>query len=335
MAARSGAIALLLAIEIAIVALAVYSFTGFHGFGSGWGGMHAVNYTVTPIAPLAAGSSPHVVIDDRDDRVIVTTSNDGLVHVTDQSHAQGYVWGPSADRPKLVVTRTGDGVSIVRNAQDELQVRWFGFSDTEERIAVAIPASSTLTVVHSGGDDVTGLSGKVDVMSNDGHITLASLRGDVKASSDDGYIEANNVQAANIALQSNDGHIELRDASANAVNADTQDGHVTVDGLHVTGNGARATIHSGDGPVTVSADFAPGGTYDISTDDGHIIVHLPQSANLAVVATTNDGRIVRDGNSLESGNSGSNDSFTLGGGSGRLHVSSDDGTIEFMTNGAL
>lgn len=316
MSSRVPLLAALVAAELAIVLIAVYSFSeAGRAFGSAWNGfgLHRVNYAGTALPAVEAGTAPHVVIQDTDDGVTVTPSTDGRVHVTDASYVSGLAWS-TGTRPKLTMTRTADGVRIERPSEDDNLISIAGSS--REHIDVAVPPNARLDVLDSSGDDVTGLNANVSVHSSDGHITLRQIRGDV-------------------ALRSLDGAIELHDVTARSIVATTDDGHIDADALHVAGASANVRLHTDDGHIAFAADLAAGGTYDLSTEDGHVNVALPASSNLSVTASTLDGRVVRDGKTVASGDDGpASASFTLGAGSGHLHVSTNDGTIEFSTNGA-
>jgi hypothetical protein len=324
-------IALLVAVEIVVAGLVLYSLGGMHGAFAG--GLHRVDFSPATIAPLAAGATPRITVDDPDDRVVVTTSPDAMVHVTDRTEAHGMYWGTSSF-PKLDVQRTADGVSVSRPGQSVNGIHFALFGIDTERIEVAVPAGSTVALEQCSGADVTGISGSTTVRSQDGHIVLADLRGAVDAQSSDGYIEVRNVHTDRVALHTDNGHIELHDVAAAIFEATTNDGRITIDSLRVAGDGSRAKIHSDNGSVLLSADFAPGGTYDISTDDGRITATLPSQANLVVAASTNDGRVVRDGQSFDD-DGATHRTFTLGSGAGHLNLSSDNGTISITTNGAI
>lgn len=332
MGSRAGVIALLIAAELAIVGLAIYSMGGMGGAHAAFasnGGMQHFDYSAKPIASLSAGSTPHVVVNDDDDRIMVTASTDGLVHVQDLKQYHGTFWGTPDIKP-LIVDRTADGVSIARAPSNGMNISFFSWN--VDRIAIAIPPGSTLDIERSSGSNITGLSGPVTARSQDGSITLATLRGNVDATSGDGAIDATDIRADNVKLQSADGHVELHGVIAGTLSATTQDGHIAVDGLQITGS--DATIHSDDGSVRVNGSFATG-TYEVSSNDGHIDVTVPAQSNLTIAASTGDGNITRDGRSYDGGDSDStSQSFTLGGGSGHLNLNSHDGSISITTNGA-
>lgn len=314
MRSRTPLIAVLIAVELAIVGLVVYSLSGAHpAWASGGGGLQHIDYTAKSIAAISAGASPHVVVNDSDDRVIVTASTDGLVHVQDLEQYHGTFWGHPNETP-LTVTRTPDGVSIARPDSGGMNISFF-FSWDTERIAVAVPPGTMLDVEQSSGDEVTGLNANLTVKSQDGSIDATSIRAD------------------KVYLNSSDGHIELHDVVAGTLDVNSDDGHISLDNIRVTGD--AATIHTNDGPVSGDVGFAAGGTYEVSSDDGHITLTLPSRSNLTVVASTNDGHFQRDGQSIGNrDDDGAGGTFTLGGGSGHLNVNSHDGSISIMTNGA-
>jgi Putative adhesin len=306
---------MLVAIEVAIVAVALYAIGGLHWNGSGWNGqafasMERVDFAARPIAPIDAGSSPHVAIDDPESRVAVNPSSDGRVHVNDLTNVHGTRFSSESSIPQLRVTRTADGVSIVRPPHERFFV--FGlFSSVEERIEVEVPAGSRVEISRCEGADVAGIAGGVSVRSQDGHVTLADLRGPVDAQSDDGYIEAANVHTDSLAMHSSDGHLTLQNVAAQTLQAHTDDGRVRVERLSDLRNGT------------------------ISSDDGSIDLELDAGADLTVNASTTDGSISVNGSTVERGDSDSaQHTVTLGKGTGALRVSTSDGSIHILTNGA-
>jgi hypothetical protein len=330
MGSRGTLVALLIAVEVAIVIVAVVSMTGSHRvWASGGGGLHHVDFSAKPIAPFSAGSTPHIVVSDPDDRIFVNVSPDGLVHVEDGKEFHGTFWGTPNITP-LTIAQNADGVSISRPKFDSGSFSVF-FSWNVDHVTIEVPAGSTIDIEHSSGINIAGIDGAVTAKSDDGSITLATLRGNVDAESSGDYINASDLKADTVKLHSGDGHIELHDVVAGTLNATTEDGHITIDGLQVTGN--TATIHSNDGPIRVNASFATG-NYEVSSDDGHIDVTVGSQSNLTVAASTSDGRITRDGTSFNDSGDGTSRSFTLGGGSGHLNLSSHDGSISITTNGA-
>lgn len=298
---RVGLISLLIAVEVVIAGFALYTLRGA-GFGSA-GGFHEVDYSAPTIAPIGAGFSPVVTVDDVDSHVVVSPSNDGLVHVTDRTEVHGFIFG-SDHAQALQVSRTFGGVRIYRPEGH------FVLGDTTTRIELEVPPMTQLHISRSGGDDVSGLQNGADVVSQDGHITFEDVKGDIKA-------------------HSNDGRITLTNVSANQIDASTNDGRIYATQIQMTGAAPHATLHSDSGSMRVSGTF-PAGTYAFTTSDGRIELGLLPGSDASVDASTADGRIVVDGQRDEAGQP-----IRIGGGSAAMRVRTEDGSVHITTNGAL
>lgn len=294
---------MLVAAEVLIVGMALYSVgRGGVSFASG---MHHVDFAAVPIAPIAAGATPHVVVDDPESRIKVGVSSDGLVHVRDLTEMHGAVYSVGS-YPQLRVARTADGVRIERPGSGRLSIDIFGFST--QAVQVDVPSAARIEIANCSGADVFGLSGDASVHSQDGHVTLTDLQGSVDARSDDGYVSATNVRGNRLAMQSADGHLSLKNVTVGSLNAQTRDGRIEAEGLSVT---ADSTLQ---------------------TDDGSIHLALAPNANLAIDASTRDGRIVVDGNSLDRDDSASR-TIRLGSAGVTMKVATSDGSIHIITNG--
>jgi hypothetical protein len=309
---RASVVITLVAVEVGIVMVALYAIGGLRWNGIGWSGqafasMQHVDFAAQPIAPLDAGSTPHITVDDPESRVAVKLSSDGLVHVLDLTSVHGVRFSGQNSIPQLRVARTRDGVSIVRPWHEQFLV----MGSVDERIEVGVPAGSRVDISRCAGADVTGITGGVSVHSQDGHVTLADLRGKVDADSDDGYIEAAGIRGDSLTIHSSDGSLILRDVATKTLDAHTNDGRVEVRQPSELMNGS------------------------ITSDDGSITLELSAGADLTVDASTGDGSISVDGSRVEHGDSDSvQHTITLGRGTGILHVSTGDGSIHIITNGA-
>jgi len=298
---RASVVAMLVAVEIAIVGIALYAV---HGMDR----VHAAEFTARTVAPVEAGTSPHIAIDDVDSRIDVSVSNDGLVHVKDLTNLHGAFFGGSGTIAQLAVDRTADGVSISRPQRGTFH---FEFGDFERSIEVEVPAGSRLDIARCAGARIAGIEGGIAVHSQDGRITLTDVSGSIEARTDDGSIYATRVRGNDVALASADGRLILDDISAASLDAQTKDGRIEAKGLAISGGAQHAVLH---------------------TDDGSIRVALAPGADLTVVATTGDGDVDVDGNSSDDA---THRTIRLGNGSGSLQLTSADGSIHILTNGAV
>jgi DUF4097 and DUF4098 domain-containing protein YvlB len=251
--------------------------------------------------------TPKVQIEDADSTVTVGVSDDGRIHVSDDTHYGGAMFSKNPP-PQLQVERTADGVHIFRNSSGNT---WFSLSGwSDRRIAVAVPAGTVLEISDCAGADVTGLSGAVRVHSSDGDITARDLKADADLSSDDGGIDVANVTASRLTVSSSDGALTLRDLALDSLDGSTSDGSITATGLKI----ANGSLKTSDGSVELS--FA--------------------NTNLSVHAHTDDGSISFDGRKAESTDDGDSSSgdYHIGAGGGSLQVATQDGSIHMTTNGA-
>lgn len=301
MSTRSRIIATLFAVEVALFGAIVYFLGGAptHASSVDIGGERVVDV-------LDAGAAPHVVVSDPDSRVILTVSSDGRVHVTDRSSLHGWMLGGPKTIAAVHVVRTTDGVRIERAKYSE---HFMIFGNSSERIEIAVPVQSSIEVADSSGTEVTGLQGGMKIHSNDGHIALRDVGGPVDAQADDGYIEANSVNAPSVALRSNDGHIELHNITAHSLSAQTNDGRIEFDGT-----------------------LDPNGTYNLHTADGRIRVISADTQALAIHAYTEDGAIRIDGRRV--GDIGDAAKYDAAGrADGRLTIETQSGSIAINTMG--
>jgi hypothetical protein len=253
-------VAALVAVEVAIVAIALYAI-GFGRPGAAMAGMRHYDFAGKPFPALAAGTAPHVTIDDPQSTVEVKTSSDGMVHVTDLTNVQGLRFPGDSGIPPLSVSRTADGVAISRPRHE----RFFLMGMSDERIEVDVPEASRLEITHSEGDDVTGVTGGVYVRSQDGHIGLNDVKGTVDAHSDDGSIRTHGLAlTGDNSMSTNDGRIELGFAPGADLNVEvgTDDGRITVDGNRVgrdsDDDAAHYTMRLGNGSASLRATSRDG-----------------------------------------------------------------------------
>jgi hypothetical protein len=307
---RTPIVAMLVAVEILLVGIGVYALRGGHAFSAQRGG----GGTAGLIAPTSAGYAPQIEVDDSDSHIDVAVSNDGLVHVADRSGTDR-MWGGSI--APLHVSRTADGVSISRAHSDSFSSHiQIGFSD--QRIEVDVPPGAHLKIVRCSGATLTGVQGGAEVHSQDGRITMTDVRGDA------------------LTAQSDDGSIHLDGVTTASLNARSSDGRIIAKGLTLTGSAPRATLQTDDGLIEAGGSFPANGSYDVSTRDGSIRLALQRDADLTVDASTSDGSISVDGAESSHGDGdGAHHTVRLGNGAGNLRASSDDGSINILTNGAV
>lgn len=257
---------MLVAVEVLVAGLCIWSVTGVTAPTWSGGGFHRVDYVASPIAPIAAGDSPVVLIDDEDSYVIVSVSTDGLVHVTDKTVVHGWIAG--ADRAQvLTASRTPDGVlRIVRPPGH------FAIGATEDKVLVAVPPMSRIQIIRADRCDISGIRNGASIHTNDGHITATDVSGNAfDFDSGDGRITI-----SNISFTGNGPHMHLH----------TGDGSVQISGIF-TAPGANG-VDTGDGRVDVTALPGSNVTVNASTSGGSIAINGNRHAGSTLKAGTGD-----------------------------------------------
>jgi len=274
---RTGVIAVLIAAELFIAAVIIVSAGGLRTFSAA-GSAHDISYSPYSLPAVDAGSHPHVVIDDADSRVTVTPSSDGQVHVTDAARMSGWGWGSKPQH--LQVRKTADGVTIERPATPG-NTMIFGFQSS--RTAVALPAGATIEILHSGGADLSDLTGTISVHSDDGHVTATNVRtANLTMNTADGHITLDNVNADTLDVTTMDGSIRASNLRARNGKAHTMDGSITL--AFADAGDITVRAHTLDGSIRINGmrqdDSSPieyklgngSGSLDVATQDGSIRV---------------------------------------------------------------
>lgn len=285
---RTSVIAVLVAAEAAILGLAAYSIRGAVPGDVFAGGGNGSAFVAKTFAPIAAGATPRVTIDDPNSGVTIGVSDDGLVHVKDDTFFSGVTLRGPRDYPQLTVTQDVSGVHISRPVHHEGWSMFIGFSNSRQHFEVQVPANASVSVDECANAEVSDLKNGATIKALDGRIELTHVQGAIVAHTDDGHILAEDVTSPSLNLSSNDGWIELRNFTAAAdgkydlttsdghivvalargsdvtVDASTNDGSLRVDGVRHrgddgaqqtvrVGNGASAMrVHSDDGSITIT-----------------------------------------------------------------------------------
>ncbi|MGA7745880.1 MAG: DUF4097 family beta strand repeat-containing protein [Candidatus Aquilonibacter sp.] len=284
-------IAILVAAEVVILGLAAYSIRGAVAGDVFAGGGTGADFAAKTFAPIAAGNAPRVTIDDPNSGVTIGVSDDGLVHVKDDTSFSGATLRSPHDYPQLTVTRDLNGVHIARPPYHEGWTMFIGFSNSRQHFEVQVPASATVVVDECDNAEVSDLKNGATIKALDGRIELTHVEGAIVAHTDDGHITIDGVTSPSLDLSSNDGRIEVRNFTTVAggkydvatrdgridlgfargsdvtVDASTNDGTIRVDGIRQqhdddsaqqsirVGNGGSAMrVHSDDGSITVTTN---------------------------------------------------------------------------------
>ena len=94
---------------------------------------------------------------------------------------------------------------------------------------IAVPADRPLTIDGSGDVTVRGMTGPIDVDSDDGRVELDGISGDITVSNDNGRIVGRRLSSAAVDARNTNGRIELSFVDPpRAVSARTENGRIEV-----------------------------------------------------------------------------------------------------------
>jgi hypothetical protein len=311
MISRSTLIGALVVVELAIVGMAAKAIAGDRaglepsfGFTRG-NGSFAASVGDSPArldTTLAAGATPHVLLDVHDVDVIVQTSDTPVVRAVERLVKSGYVGGTIEP---LTAKMTPEGVRISSARACSFR---FMMGDLTHELRVTVPPGTNLEVISAGSIDATGLRSKIIAHVPTGVVRISNHRGDVDVSTGEGRIYLRNVESSDIAATTRQGRLYFTRVSADRIDAHTDFGRIyavdirAVDGALTTKSGRIEASFAGNSDAVVNASNRGDGRTRVSgipsTDEG------------------TNGRTVR-----------------FGSGRGRFEVSSDDGPV-VITQGA-
>lgn len=178
-----------------------------------------------------------------------------------------------------------------------------------------------ITATGIAGDiTATTVQGDVDVTGGSGHISLNSTSGSVKLSKAQGRIDLVTV---------NDG-ITVQDTKGD-LSVETTNGDIELQGIDA--DNVSATTINGD--VTYDGTIKDAGHYSFSTNNGDVSVSVPQTANVAVTASTFNGDFDACFPVSITGSHKHRFSFTLGTGSAKLEMESFGGDLKICRPGEV
>lgn len=180
----------------------------------------------------------------------------------------------------------------------------------------------------------------VQVKSNDGNVTIQGMRANVSVDVNHGAVEVRDVQGTivldsdtgdltiersvgDVILDANRGSISIRGLKG-AIVAETEHGRVTMEDIQSPK--VRVTTNNGD--IFYDGVIEPGGFYDLASQRGALMVHLPESVSARVSVGTVRGKFESD---FDLGGTkpltGEVFSFTIGKGEAQIELVTYSGDI--------
>ncbi|MCR8986233.1 hypothetical protein NW801_14480 [Brevibacillus laterosporus] len=231
-------------------------------------------------------------------KVMVEGAADGRFHIRVDGNVK-------ADSKQEAQQRAKDiEVSVEQGQETSIEIRDNYNKARDLTLYVMVPENTEIiSEVKAGVTDIKKVS-KADVKSDAGKVTVSDITEQLKVSSNAGAIEATNI--SNATLRSNVGMITVSGS---------------VQGTLDVGNDA--------GKINVSSDAVLNGPWQLHSDLGAVMIHIPKQSQVTLTASTKLGSIT--GNEIEVERSGASVKTvkTLGDGTFPIQVSTDLGSITF------
>jgi hypothetical protein len=214
---------------------------------------------------------------------------------------------------KIQVKATQDARGITVDVSKPSSITTTGIRRTPSaNLVVSVPQKATITA-RSGDGSITvrGVTGKLDLDTEDGSVRVEEVKGDLAIRTGDGAVDVRRIEGG-ARINTGDGSIRA-DGMLKALDVETRDGSVD--------------INARSGSV-VESDWA------VTTGDGGVRLELPEGLNADLDAQCSDGRVRVDtaaGQAADAAGSEERDrsSFRgkLGSGGKPLKVRSGSGSI--------
>jgi len=194
---------------------------------------------------------------------------------------------------------------------------------------ITVPQQTNIKVECDEGDlDVTGLSGDIKILVDEGDVTLDHIRSDdIHIRMDEGDVECSDVRDGGNGIFKADldeGDITIEDSRLYSIDISCDEGRIALSGTET----GKFWFSTDEGDVYVDFDPQENGRYEIQSDEGDVRIQIPDDANLSVSLYAEDGSIT---NEFSLGRSRDDDAVTvrgdIGSGEGLLKVRVDEGSI--------
>ncbi len=244
--------------------------------------------------------APDVVLRSNDSHIRVTAGSQSAVSA--RLIVKGFRPGEYEVRP----LQRGDRVEIeVRVLPGQNELRW---ESRSLELEVSMPSR-----------------GNLDVRTDDGHVSVAGIAGQVRAHTGDGHIKVNGTDGP-LDVDTNDGHINISDARG-SLRGRSGDGHMSIQGRFNS-----LDLETRDGHLTVRVEDGSTMTEDwhLQTGDGRLELNLPRAFSAELDASTGDGRVQTDisgATQVQTGKDAHSYRARLGAGGKSLTLHTGDGGI--------
>lgn len=232
-------------------------------------------------AAMAEEWSKTFTLTGKPDLRVETSDADIRVDTWDQNTIGAKVtterWKIGDDGIKIIDRQNGNSV--------ELEVRF-----PHRNFVFDIGRRSVIIDIHMPRE------GQVRLHTNDGHIELRNLKGDLDLSSGDGHLDIDGVDGS-LRARTGDGSIRAN-GRFDHLTLDTSDGRIETTVLPGSTLGSAWDVHTGDGSVTLRLPDNLAADVDLRTGDGRIHLDMPITVQGGISDHNVRGKLNGGGNLL-------------------------------------
>jgi len=237
-------------------------------------------------------------------KIEVRTGSSNEVRVTGRIRVHDWFGGNAEDKIK----RLENNPPIEQNGND-IRIGHVDDPDLRRDVSISyellVPAETQLhSQTGSGGEDIEGINGSLDVSSGSGHLKISRIGSTVRAGTGSGAIEIDQVKgnvhaktgsgsihatdvAGGFEGSTGSGDLRLEQTSSGSVRASTGSGSVDLRGI-------RGSLEASTGSGSIHADGAPTGAWNVHTGSGGVDIRFAPNAAFDLNAHTSSGRVSTD-----------------------------------------
>ncbi|MDZ7260541.1 MAG: DUF4097 domain-containing protein [candidate division KSB1 bacterium] len=207
--------------------------------------------------------------------------------------------------------------------------RWGGrWAETLVDFELKVPKETDLRLETDEGDiEVTEVHGDINIDTDEGEIELKNITFnnlDIRSDEGDFYGFRLDGKAGRLSIESDEGYVRLEQTILRELEVDTDESEIVLIQTRV----GTFDLATDEGDVEVELEVQPEGRYRISSNQGNIIVSLPQNVAVTLDLRTESGSIRTDFPvAVEEMDEGERVRDRIGQGGARLEVYTDEGDI--------
>lgn len=177
------------------------------------------------------------------------------------------------------------------------------FSGASIKYTIYVPQQTEARItVGSGGVEIAGIDGPVDVSAGSGHVSIHGVRRDVRLGTSSGGADLEDVDGR-VNVIGRSGSISLTQIGGDVV-AEASSGHLGIfhargrveahggsGGVEINGITSELRATSSSGRISVSGDPSPNAFWDIRTGSGSVTLDSTSSASYRLYAHSSSGGV--------------------------------------------